>query len=47
MKTLLSFCIYLNGMEVYIQRHPEVSFMNSSREGARILGTSYHEEFAG
>jgi hypothetical protein len=46
-KTLLSFCIYLNGMEVYIQRHPEVNFMNSSREGARILGTHYHEEFSG
>ncbi|WP_323971872.1 motility associated factor glycosyltransferase family protein [Aeromonas hydrophila] len=46
-KTLLSFCIYLNGLEVYIQRHPEVNFMNSSRDGARILGTSYHEEFAG
>ncbi|MCH7376231.1 DUF115 domain-containing protein [Aeromonas sp. MR19] len=46
-KTLLSFCIYLNGIEVYIQRHPEVNFMNSSRDGARILGTRYHEEFAG
>lgn len=27
--------------------HPDVEFRNSSREGARILGTTYHEEFAG
>lgn len=46
-RTLLSFCIYLNYMELYIKTHPEVVFKNSSREGARILGTRYHEEFAG
>ncbi|WP_404839571.1 motility associated factor glycosyltransferase family protein [Aeromonas media] len=46
-RTLLSFCIYLNYMELYIKAHPEVVFKNCSREGARILGTRYHEEFAG
>lgn len=45
-KTLLSFCIYLNYMELYIKMQPGVRFMNSSREGARILGTTYNEEFA-
>lgn len=46
-RTLLTFCIYLNYMEVYIMNHPDVEFRNSSREGARILGTTYNEEFAG
>ncbi|MFM5755883.1 motility associated factor glycosyltransferase family protein [Aeromonas veronii] len=46
-RTLLTFSIYLNYMELYIMNHPDVEFRNSSREGARILGTTYHEEFAG
>jgi Uncharacterized protein conserved in bacteria len=46
-KTLFNFCIYLNHMEYYISKHPEVAFFNSCRDGALIQGTHFDEEFAG
>ncbi|MGL5949293.1 MAG: motility associated factor glycosyltransferase family protein [Aeromonas sp.] len=45
-KTLMSFTIFLNSMEHLIRMNPHVKFFNASREGARILGTTYHEDFA-
>jgi hypothetical protein len=35
---------YLRDLEAYIERHQEVEFVNTSRDGARIRGTSYREE---
>lgn len=44
-KTLLNLRGYLCSLERYIAGHPEVRFLNSSREGAWIAGTHYHPEF--
>ncbi|MGL4447513.1 MAG: motility associated factor glycosyltransferase family protein [Shewanella sp.] len=44
-RTLLSFCTYLNNMEHLITLNPGVSFLNASREGAFIQGTTYNQEF--
>ena len=35
---------YLRDLEAYVTRHPEVDFVNTSREGARIRGVRYPEE---
>ena len=39
--TQLNFRSYLTELERYIARHPEVSFFNTSRDGAQIAGASY------
>lgn len=44
-RTQLNFRGYLCVLERYIARHPEVSFLNSSREGAMIVGTQFNQEF--
>jgi hypothetical protein len=44
-KTQLNFRSYLCELERYIAGHPQVSFFNSSREGAMITGTAFHAEF--
>jgi hypothetical protein len=44
-KTQLNLRSYLCGLERYIAAHPEVSFFNSSREGAMIAGTAFDPEF--
>jgi hypothetical protein len=36
---------YLRDLERYIAKHPEVRFINGSKEGAYIEGTSYLENF--
>lgn len=45
-KTQSNFKAYLCRLERYIASHPEVTFYNTSYEGARIDGTLYHPEFA-
>lgn len=35
---------YLRDLEEYIIRHPFVRFMNTSKEGAKILGTTYYPD---
>ena len=35
---------YLRDLEAYVERHPEVDFVNASRAGARIKGVRYEEE---
>ncbi len=35
---------YLRDLEGYIERHPGIRFVNSSRQGARIAGTSFLAE---
>lgn len=45
-RTLLSFCIYLNYMEYYISKQTGIRFFNGSRDGAKIQGTEYNQEFA-
>jgi hypothetical protein len=45
-KTQLNFRRYLGELERYIQAHPQVRFLNSSRSGAMIAGTTFNEEFA-
>lgn len=42
-QTMLSFNGYRLGLEQLIARHPRVEFVNMSREGARIQGSSYHD----
>jgi hypothetical protein len=44
-KTQLNFRSYLCELERYIAGHPQVSFFNSSREGAMIAGTTFHPGF--
>lgn len=44
-KTQLNFRGYLNVLERYIADHPQVRFLNSSRAGAMIAGTTYDPEF--
>ncbi|EJZ57182.1 hypothetical protein I1A_001497 [Pseudomonas fluorescens R124] len=44
-RTQLNFRGYLCVLERYIARHPEVSFLNSSRAGALIVGTQFNPEF--
>jgi hypothetical protein len=42
-RTQLNFRSYLTELERYIARHPQVSFFNTSRDGALIAGTTYAE----
>ncbi|SFW30969.1 Protein of unknown function DUF115 [Pseudomonas sp. NFACC09-4] len=44
-KTQLNFRSYLCELERFIAAHPQVRFYNSSRDGARIVGTDFNEEF--
>lgn len=44
-RTQLNFRGYLCVLERYIALHPEVSFLNSSRAGAMIVGTQFNPEF--
>ncbi|MCO7568706.1 DUF115 domain-containing protein [Pseudomonas chlororaphis] len=44
-KTQLNFRSYLCELERYIQSQPEVRFFNTSRSGAMIAGTTFHEDF--
>lgn len=44
-KTQLNFRSYLCELERYIQSRPEVRFFNTSRSGAMIAGTTFHEDF--
>jgi uncharacterized Rossmann fold enzyme len=44
-RTQLNFRRYLGELERYIQAHPQVSFLNSSRAGAMIAGTAFSAEF--
>ncbi|MCD5992992.1 motility associated factor glycosyltransferase family protein [Pseudomonas sp. CDFA 602] len=44
-KTQLNFRRYLGELERYIEAHPEVQFLNSSRSGAMIAGTVFNDEF--
>ncbi|WP_392886427.1 motility associated factor glycosyltransferase family protein [Pseudomonas migulae] len=43
--TQLNFRSYLCELERYIAGHPQVSFFNSSRAGAMIVGTMFNQEF--
>ncbi|MBC3374782.1 motility associated factor glycosyltransferase family protein [Pseudomonas sp. SWRI92] len=45
-KTQLNFRSYLCELERFIARHPQVRFYNSSRDGALIVGTDFHPEYA-
>lgn len=45
-KTQLNFRSYLCELERFIAGHPHVRFYNSSRDGAMIVGTYFHPEFA-
>jgi len=42
--TTLNFAGYLCELERYIERHPEVFFWNTCKEGAHIQGCHYHQE---
>ncbi len=42
--TTASFRGYLRDLEAYIERHPQVRFINCCRDGAYIRGTHYLEE---
>lgn len=44
--TLPNFITYLIGLERYIQRHPAVTFYNTSKAGAVIEGALYHPEYS-
>ncbi|CAD5202233.1 motility associated factor glycosyltransferase family protein [Pseudomonas sp. FEN] len=44
-RTQLNFRRYLVELERYIACHPQVTFLNSSRAGARILGSGFDQEF--
>lgn len=44
-KTNPNFSAYRIELERYIARHPEVKFWSCSREGAEIVGCSYHPEY--
>ncbi|MCB2250748.1 DUF115 domain-containing protein [Pseudomonas chlororaphis] len=45
-RTQLNFRSYLCELERFIAGHPQVHFYNSSRDGAKIVGTTYHPEFS-
>lgn len=42
--TLASFRGYLRDLETYIEKHPQVSFFNSSLDGASIKGTTIWQD---
>ena len=42
--TLVSFNQYRLGLEKFIRRHPEIDFVNMSRNGALIRGTRFVDE---
>jgi len=44
-RTQLNFRRYLGELERYIQAHPQVRFLNSSRAGAMIAGATFNEAF--
>jgi len=44
-KTVPNLRSYLCGLERYISAHPEVVFLNTSKDGAWIAGAAYHPEF--
>jgi uncharacterized Rossmann fold enzyme len=44
-KTQLNFRSYLIELERYITLHPEVKFLNTSRDGALIAGTEFDQEW--
>ncbi|MEQ7919541.1 6-hydroxymethylpterin diphosphokinase MptE-like protein [Xanthomonas sp. WHRI 1810A] len=44
-KTQLNFRGYLIELERYIARHPEVTFFNTSRDGALIVGTAFDPDW--
>ncbi|WP_416772349.1 motility associated factor glycosyltransferase family protein [Pseudomonas sp. RHF3.3-3] len=44
-RTQLNFRRYLCELERYIAAHPQVRFLNSSRAGARIIGSGFDQEF--
>ncbi|SEI24017.1 DUF115 domain-containing protein [Pseudomonas fuscovaginae UPB0736] len=44
-RTQLNFRRYLCELERYIAAHPQVRFLNSSRAGARIIGSTFDQEF--
>ena len=44
-RTQLNFRSYLYGVSEYIAAHPEVMFLNTSKDGALIEGASFHPEF--
>lgn len=44
-KTQLNFRSYLIELERYITQHPEVKFLNTSRDGALIAGTELDQEW--
>ncbi|WP_434604997.1 motility associated factor glycosyltransferase family protein [Pseudomonas sp. R1-7] len=45
-KTQLNFRSYLCELERFVAAHPQVRFLNSSRDGAMIVGTDFHPEYA-
>jgi len=45
-KTQLNFRRYLSELERYIAGQPQVHFLNSSRAGAMIAGTTFNQEFS-
>lgn len=45
-KTVASLRQYLLEMEAFIRLHPQVRFINASREGARIQGTTFLDQEA-
>lgn len=44
-RTNPNFTTYQIELERYIQNHPEVCFWSGSRDGAALLGCTYHPEF--
>lgn len=44
-RTQLNFRGYLIELERFIARHPQVTFLNTSRAGALIAGTTFDQEF--
>lgn len=44
-KTQLNFRSYLIELERFIARHPEVTFLNTSRDGALIAGTEFDPDW--
>lgn len=44
-KTQLNFRSYLIELERFIARHPEVTFLNTSRDGALIAGTDFDPDW--
>ena len=41
--TSIGFILYLRDLENYIKQHPEISFINTGRDGAFIKGTQWLE----